>query len=186
MDESSIESGGLLKKQVIKPNDFDRAKNSISKLRLLSPLRMRRIDQIKEERTYILNTLREDDKKNFLGADRFATMLSFIGTEGRIVEEIFVGFTRESRFTRGLWGEVLVGILGSVEEGRRTQYYGELLDAAKTTKDQSKKRAIEDILKKLDAIDPEARQRAENEDYFKSNMLNIQSIMLEDTFKNMF
>src|SRR5712692_7551022 len=144
------------------PKERDISK-TVSKLRLLAPIKMNRIDKIEQERARLLEVLQRDNQQHFLGADRFARLMDYRGAEGKIVEEVLEGATGVNPATGNLWSDVLLDIGTRVDIGRRTQIYSELLDA-REKKFLARKR-VERVMKGLEQFDPEIRQRATDENF---------------------
>lgn len=163
---------------------FADLKKTIFKLRLLAPIKMKRIDAIRQERAELLDVLKQDSQQHFLGADRFHRIMDYRGTEGRIVMEVLNGTTAASPVTGNLWSEVLLEMGTHIDVGHRSQIYAELLDA-REQKPLVRKR-IDRVLAGLEQIDPEIRQRAIDENFFRENKMDIQSEILDDTLGSMF
>ena len=111
--------------------------------------------------------------------------MDFRGTEGSIVQEIIKGFVQEP-FTRNYWGDLLFGIAQAVNIGRKTQIYEDLQGIGEKTKSPIKKRAIGELLQRFQQVDPDIEKRADDPDFFKAQMLDIQSRVLEDTLASFF
>ena len=170
----------------LQPRPNENIAGAVNRLKLLSPIRMRRIGAIRKERTELLDVLRRDDTEHFLGSDRFHRIMDFRGTEGRIVREVMDGFTGETLVTRGLWSKVLLKIGESVDIGRRTQIFADLYDASEQTRDPLKRKAIDELLRQFETIDPGIRKRSAEEGFFESQVIDAELAVIEDTFRNLF
>lgn len=171
---------------IVTDNEMGDIKSAVSKLRILSPLRMKRIDDQTKERASLLDILKRDNSEHFLGADRFHRIMDYHGTEGKVVNESLDGLLKDTFITRGLWTQVISGLGRVVDEGRRTQIYAELLDELESIKDSGKRKAINQILSDYTSFDPEIRNRATDESYFMGNMLKVESGAIQDTLNNLF
>lgn len=166
------------------PESFKDLSKTMSALRWLSPAKMWRINNIRQERAQLLDVLQRDSQEHFLGPDRLYRMQEYRGTEGKIVYEVLDGATGANPITGNLWSEVLLEMGAHLDVGRRTQIYTELLDA-REQKHFARNR-IDRVMAGLEQIDPEVAQRATDEDFFRENMLNMQSELIKDTFDKMF
>lgn len=63
-------------------------KTTINKLRILAPLKMKRIDEAVTRRKVLLEVLKRDEVNHGLGVNRFFRMMDYAGEEGEIVYEI--------------------------------------------------------------------------------------------------
>lgn len=172
--------------QLSNVEDATRVKSAVSWLRRFSPGKMHKIDVIREERKQLLNLLVRDEEEHFLGANRFHRIMDCRGTEGKIVRIVEEGFLQGNEITSGRWGEVLVGVVKSVNVGRRTQVYAELCHAAEEMRAGRRKKAVGEVLRKFEQFDPEVKKRAADEDFFRNKVLETQSFALEDTLSRLF
>lgn len=161
-------------------------KSSISRLRLLSPIRMRKIDTYLSERKKLAEALRQDDIDHGMGANRFFRNLDYNGTEGKIVMQAVDGFIKDSLITRKDWGNVVLAIGTAVNPLRRTQVFATLKHFTEETKDKGRKKAIEDILVKFEEIDPGIKERASDESYFSKGVLANLATAIEDSLSKIF
>ena len=157
---------------------------TISKLRLLAPMKMRRIEKIEQERARLFDVLERDTEQHFLGADRFARILDYNGTEGKIVNEVLDGAIGTNPVTGNLWADVLLDIATRVDIARRSQIYANLLDT-REEKFFARKR-IDRVIKVLEQTDHDISKRAVDENFYRENILKIIKEGLEDTFSKMF
>lgn len=165
-------------------------KSTINKLRLLDPIRMKRIDVIMKTRKHLLEGLRRDDAESTLGANRIYWLLDFKGTEGKLVKEASEGLMRGTDLpgvgTRSLWTEVLTTMCGAVGEARRTQIYMDLLKAIGATRSSGLKEAMQQVINKLIEVDPEITNRATDDAYFRTSILETQKNFIDDTLDRLF
>src|SRR5258708_805078 len=108
--------------------NFADLSSTISKLRIFAPIKMRRIDGMRQERARLLDVLQRDNQRDFLGPDRLYRVQEYHMTERGMVDEVLAGVTGANPITGKLWSEVLLGMGTHLAVGSRTQIYADLLD----------------------------------------------------------
>jgi len=166
--------------------DNSNYKKAASMLRILSPIRMRRITEELKQRTELLDLLNRDDEKHFLRTNRYSVVLGIHGTEGSIVHESLKGLLEDTIVTQSLWAEVISGLGHVVGEVRRAGMYRTLVNAKEESIDPFKISRINKILHDFSSFDPTIAERAFDDEYFVENMMNMTANMLQDTFSNLF
>ncbi len=158
----------------------------VSKLRILSPLRMRRIDGFRKERVELYDVLQRDNKEHFLGAERFHRFMNFRATETKIALETTKGVIGETFLTRNLWAELVFAVANTSEPDLRTLIFEELFLELKRTNDPFKRKTIDGLLRKISAKDTSILSRVGNEEYYREQLLNLISMTTEDTLSKLF
>lgn len=159
-------------------------KGAIAKLRLLSPVRMRRIHEFARQQTEIRELLIYDEQRHSLGADRLHWLNRYSGMEGKIVYELLDGATGVNPVKGDLWAKVLVEIGSRVTAARRAQIYAELLDTR--ARFPYLRIRLHKVMAGLEAVDPEVAHNVTDGGFFIENMMDMQEAALANTFSSMF
>jgi len=157
---------------------------TLSVLRWLSPVKMWRVNNIRQERARLLNVLQRDNRERFLGPDRVYRILDYQGTEWRIVIEVLNGTTGVNPITGNLWSAVLLEMVTHLDIRRRAQIYAKLREVR--AKKSFARGRIDRIMEGLKQVDSRVSQRAVDEDFFRENVINMQSGLIEDAFDKIF
>ena len=145
---------------------------------------MWRINNIRQERAKLLNVLQRDNRERFLGPDRVHRILDYWGTEWQIVIEVLDGMTGINPITGNLWSAVLLEMVTHLDIRRRAQIYAKLREVR--AKKSFARGRIDRIMESLEQVDLRVSQRAVDEDFFRENIINTQSELIEDAFDKIF
>jgi hypothetical protein len=158
------------------PTEEEDINVTLDRLRIVAPLKMRRLERVSKQREKYVKAL--DDKDTYRTTSDNVRLIYELGsTEGSMIEDILNGATEINPLTAQLWSKVLMASARRVDFTRRWQIFEELQDASQIPGIRER---VGRLLEQYNSVFPEVKDGLQDE------ALNRQQLDLEHQSQKMF